>query len=100
MAAVTPFAGLLKWCVLSPLYHFSSERDDLHIEKELYNKLHLALLESLREAGPVTGPSLVVSVQHLISVIPPLQLKVAEHIKVEVDMRNDPLLQVSNRQHC
>lgn len=93
MAAVTPLAGLFKWCILSPLFAIS-ETDKIEKDKELYNKLHFALLESLREAGPATGPSSILSVQHLLSVIPPIQYKIAELVKMGIVIKNEPLLQV------
>lgn len=94
MAAVTPLAGLLKWCILSPTQASTTDKDVLEEENDLYAKLHLALLESLREAGPATGPSSVLSVQHLVSVIQPIQMKVAELVKTGKGIRKDLLLQV------
>ncbi|XP_017776050.1 PREDICTED: uncharacterized protein C7orf26 homolog [Nicrophorus vespilloides] len=56
MEATTPIAGLLKWCVLAPIYNQNNE---------LYSQLHLSLLNSLLEI-PVSNPPRAVSSQHLI----------------------------------
>lgn len=55
MEATTPLAGLLKWCVLAPLYGQNSE---------LYSQLHLSLLHGILEIPPATPPR-AVSAQHL-----------------------------------
>lgn len=55
MEATTPICGLLKWCVLAPLYKQTSE---------YYGHLHLALLNSLIEAL-ANNPPRVISAQHL-----------------------------------
>lgn len=59
MEATTPLAGLLKWCVLAPIYGQSSE---------LYSQLHLSLLHGILEIPPSTPPR-AVSAQHLVSQI-------------------------------
>lgn len=94
MAAVTPLAGLFKWCILSPLYSIE-EVEKIEGDKELYNKLHFALLESLREAGPATGPSSILSVQHLLTVIPAIKNKISDLMKTGIAVNNEPLLQVT-----
>lgn len=55
MEATAPLAGLLKWCVLAPLYEQNSE---------LYSQLHLSLLHGILEI-PNSTPPRAVSVQHL-----------------------------------
>lgn len=55
MEATTPICGLLKWCVLAPLYNQTSES---------YGHLHLSLLNSLLEI-PVANPPRAISTQHL-----------------------------------
>lgn len=55
MEATTPLVGLLKWCVLAPLYDQNSE---------LYSQLHLSLLHGILEI-PVSTPPRAVSAQHL-----------------------------------
>lgn len=46
MAAITPFAGLFKWCILAPLTTPPAEYE--HVE-DLYSKLYLGLLKNLLE---------------------------------------------------
>lgn len=55
MEATTPLSGLLRWCVLAPLYNQNSE---------LYSKLHLSLLHGILEI-PVSTPPRAISAQHL-----------------------------------
>lgn len=55
MEATTPLVGLLKWCILGPLYNQHSD---------LYSELHLALLHSLLEIPPVNPPR-AITAQHL-----------------------------------
>ncbi|XP_045481655.1 uncharacterized protein C7orf26 homolog [Harmonia axyridis] len=59
MESNTPIAGLLKWCVLAPLYNQASL---------LYGELHLALLESILQI-PVTNPPKAISAQSLCDII-------------------------------
>lgn len=59
MEATTPLAGLLKWCVLAPLYEQNSE---------LYSKLHLFLLHGILEI-PASNPPRAVSAQHLAALV-------------------------------
>lgn len=81
----TPFAGLFKWCVLSPLY--ATEESAV-----IYSLLHLALLESLLELQ--TGQN-VVSTQQLQSVIvePLLRLCQEESNNLQVQQSLDRLSQ-------
>lgn len=66
MPAITPYAGLFKWTVLSSLH----ETDKRALE--LYMDLHLALLESLLECIPLAAkrPEHIISAQHLAAIIP------------------------------
>lgn len=57
MEATTPLAGLLKWCILAPLYEQNSD---------LYSQLHLSLLHGILEI-PVSTPPRAVSAQHLVA---------------------------------
>lgn len=91
MNVITPLAGLLKWCILSPGLN-TSNNDSVN---DIYYKLNLALLESVREAGPGSGPTAVIGVQHLIQVIPTLQLMIAEILRNGGDIKTDLHLQVS-----
>ncbi|CAH0546250.1 unnamed protein product [Brassicogethes aeneus] len=56
MEVTTPIAGLLRWCILAPLYNQ---------ESELYCHLHLALLNSILEI-PQTVPAKAIYAQHTI----------------------------------
>nr|XP_022915740.1 uncharacterized protein C7orf26 homolog isoform X1 [Onthophagus taurus]XP_022915741.1 uncharacterized protein C7orf26 homolog isoform X2 [Onthophagus taurus] len=55
METTTPIAGLLKWCILAPIFNQNSN---------LYSRLHLALLNSLLEI-PIVSPPRAVSAKHL-----------------------------------
>lgn len=72
MDPFTPFAGLLKWCVLAPLYKQNST---------LYSQLHLSLLNSILEVPPVNppkaigAPQLAAPVGHICRYIVSLQTK-------------------------
>lgn len=55
MEATTPIAGLLKWCILAPIYNQYSE---------LYGQLHLGLLSSILEIPQATPPR-AISAAHL-----------------------------------
>lgn len=57
MEATTPIAGLLRWCILAPLYCQDSN---------LYSQLHLSLLHSILEV-PIANPPRAISAQHLVS---------------------------------
>lgn len=46
MAAITPFAGLFKWCILAPLTTPAAEYAQV---EHLYSKLYLGLLKNLLE---------------------------------------------------
>ncbi|XP_063221178.1 integrator complex subunit 15 isoform X2 [Bacillus rossius redtenbacheri] len=49
VTVVTPFAGLFKWCILSPLYYCNHpQSNDCRL---LYSQLHLALIKSLMKCG-------------------------------------------------
>lgn len=60
MEATTPIAGLLRWCILAPLYD---------CDKDLYGKLHLGLLDSILEI-PATTPPRAICAQHLTMSVP------------------------------
>lgn len=99
MAAVTPLAGLIHWCALAPLYidddaemvevpvpvkkiKLEGENDRAIIktvtnkpltECELYIKLHLGVLHSLRAGRRTHGPPTAVNAQHLAALAPIVQ---------------------------
>lgn len=55
MEATTPIAGLLRWCIIAPLFDQNSD---------LYSQLHLSLLHNILEV-PIANPPRAVSAQHL-----------------------------------
>lgn len=67
MPVTTPFAGLIRWSVLAPLF------DPTHN----YGKLHLAILRSLQKM-PSTGPPSAINAQQLVGIVNTIQLKIAE----------------------
>ncbi|XP_048487649.1 integrator complex subunit 15 [Plutella xylostella] len=99
MAAVTPLAGLVHWCARAPLYvdedvemeeaptppkKIKVEGEIEHkmmktnttkslSESELYTKLHLGVLHSLRAGRRTHGPPTAVNAQHLAALAPMLQ---------------------------
>ncbi|XP_075979172.1 integrator complex subunit 15 [Anticarsia gemmatalis] len=99
MAAVTPLAGLIHWCALAPLYidgdaemvevpvpvkkiklECEKERSIVKTvtnkpltEAELYIKLHLGVLHSLRAGRRTHGPPTAVNAQHLAALAPLVQ---------------------------
>lgn len=66
MPVTTPFAGLIRWCVLAPLYD----------PKENYGKLHLAILRSLQKMPPSSGPPSAINAQQLVAIVNTIQLKI------------------------
>ncbi|XP_028175261.1 integrator complex subunit 15 [Ostrinia nubilalis] len=119
MAAVTPLAGLVHWCALAPIY--SSENTDVemmeiqvpmkrikiendHIpkqgvpqktvtESELYTKLHLGVLHSLRAGRRTHGPPTAVNAQNLVGLTPHVQAYAHSLLKRGVKLQNDEKLQ-------
>ncbi|XP_069701611.1 integrator complex subunit 15 isoform X1 [Periplaneta americana] len=104
MAAITPFAGLFKWCVLAPLHYASPSggtpgnnsdiptSDQKSSESPLYSHLHLALLESLLECySPSPGLHHTVTparenmvlAQHLAAIAEPISRWLKEFSKTE-----------------
>ncbi|CAB3222046.1 unnamed protein product [Arctia plantaginis] len=99
MAAVTPLAGLIHWCALAPLYidedsemvevpvpakkiKYEGEKERTIVktvnnnpltEAELYIKLHLGVLHSLRAGRRTHGPPTAVNAQHLAALAPLVQ---------------------------
>uniref|UniRef100_A0A1B6DVE1 Uncharacterized protein n=1 Tax=Clastoptera arizonana TaxID=38151 RepID=A0A1B6DVE1_9HEMI len=63
MPAITPYAGLIKWCVLSPLYETDPEVN------RLYSTLHLCLLNSLFKHDWNQNEGNLISVQALTAII-------------------------------
>lgn len=59
MEATTPLAGLIKWCILAPLYDQTSN---------LYSQLHLSLLNSILEV-PRANPPRAIGAQQLAAPI-------------------------------
>ncbi|XP_018325379.1 uncharacterized protein C7orf26 homolog isoform X2 [Agrilus planipennis] len=71
MEATTPFAGLLKWCILAPIYRQTSE---------IYGKLHLGLIENMLEI-PHSNPPRAIFAQHLI-------ISIGNICRYAVDLQN------------
>ncbi|CAG9794104.1 unnamed protein product [Diatraea saccharalis] len=120
MAAVTPLAGLVHWCALAPLYidedqemvemivpvkriKLENERDHptfktnafnkVLTEAELYTKLHLAVLHSLRAGRRTHGPPTAVNAQHLTGLTPHVQACAHQLLKRGIKLQNDRRLQ-------
>lgn len=68
MPVTTPFAGLIRWCVLAPLYD----------PKHNYGKLHLAILRSLQKMPPSSGPPSAINAQQLVQIVNTIQSKIVE----------------------
>ncbi|CAK1544822.1 unnamed protein product [Leptosia nina] len=117
MAVVTPLAGLIHWCSIAPL-HVEETIDveepapkKIKIEGEkqtvvksvplskplptsdLYTKLHLAVLHSLRVGQRTHGPPTAVNAQQLAALIPLVQLYSHQLIKRGIKLQNDIKLQ-------
>ncbi|CAG4946315.1 unnamed protein product [Parnassius apollo] len=110
MAAVTPLAGIVRWCALAPLYidedaemleippkkiKIEGERGvlktvKLHSESQLYIQLQLGLLQSLR-AWRRRGPPAAVAAQRITALLPPVreyaQKLLDRGCKINTDMR-------------
>lgn len=121
MAAVTPLAGLIHWCALAPLYidedselvevhipvkRIKLENDKEHLtfktnpinkaltEAELYTKLHLAVLHSLRAGRRTHGlPPTAVNAQHLAGLAPHVQAYAHQLLKRGMKLQNDNKMQ-------
>lgn len=63
-------------------------------ESELYVKLHLAVLHSLRAGRRAHGPPTAVNAQHLAALTPPVQAYAHQLLKRGVKLQNDTRLQV------
>ncbi|KAI5633293.1 hypothetical protein NE865_13996 [Phthorimaea operculella] len=95
MAAVTPLAGLIRWCALAPLrIDEDAEMVEIEVpmkkiklegvkepvksaiptkaltESELYVKLQLGVLHALRAGRRLGGPPTAVNAQHLAALVP------------------------------
>jgi len=84
MTSVTPLAGLLKWCIESPLNptpeklptmkNDSKKDSPVWNENGRYSQLHYSLLESMLERSCLQNPQLlvqaeVISPRHLVAVV-------------------------------
>ncbi|XP_021937753.1 uncharacterized protein C7orf26 homolog isoform X2 [Zootermopsis nevadensis] len=98
MAAITPFAGLFKWCILAPLHYADlSSCSDIpnsndSLESPLYSCLHLALLESLLECCTpppevhhvvASASKNIISAQHLFAIVEPVTRWLKEHMRID-----------------
>ncbi|XP_026762548.2 integrator complex subunit 15 [Galleria mellonella] len=119
MAAVTPLAGLIHWCALAPLYiETDSEMVEVAVpfkkikiegekeqsivknyvnksltESELYIKLHLGVLHSLRAGRRTHGPPTAVNAQHLAGLVPLVQAYAHQLLQRGVKLHTDDKLQ-------
>ncbi|XP_072376717.1 integrator complex subunit 15 [Diabrotica undecimpunctata] len=89
MEATTPIAGLVRWCVLAPIF----KKDN-----DYYNKLHLALLTSIMEI-PRTVPPKAVYAQHLVIPINPI-LAYVNDLKNRQELKLDQILNEDSLQIC
>ncbi|XP_060520852.1 integrator complex subunit 15 [Cylas formicarius] len=92
MEATTPIAGLLRWCILAPIY----QQND-----EIYSNLYLNLLGSILEI-PRSNSSKAIYAQHLSASISPLILYYYRDLKNKEDAKLgnfsilcDPAMQLS-----
>lgn len=86
MEATTPIAGLLKWCILAPIYR---QHDPC------YSDLHLAILNSIMETSN-SYPSKAIYAQHLATPINPIlsyvtDLKHKQELKLSQLLSEDSL---------
>ncbi|XP_050351747.1 integrator complex subunit 15 [Nymphalis io] len=116
MAAVTPLAGLIHWCALAPLYiDNDTDLEEIPIKKikledekpsivkslpskalsesELYIKLHLGVLHSLRAGRRTHGPPTAVNAQHLAALTPLVQAYAHQLLKFGVKLQSETKLQ-------
>ncbi|XP_047516801.1 uncharacterized protein C7orf26 [Pieris napi] len=115
MAVVTPLAGLIHWCALASLYvqdtntveeeppikkikiewetHVKPNTTNYIKESELYTKLHLAVLNSLRAGKRSHLPTASVNAQHLVSLTPMVQSYAHQLVKKGFKLQNDKKLQ-------
>ncbi|CAH4033019.1 uncharacterized protein C7orf26 [Pieris brassicae] len=115
MAVVTPLAGLIQWCALASLYvqdtntveeeppikkikiewetHVKPITTNYIKESELYTKLHLAVLNSLRAGKRSHLPTASVNAQHLVSLTPMVQSYAHQLVKRGLKLQNDKKLQ-------
>lgn len=90
MEATTPLAGLLKWCILAPLYEQTSE---------LYSQLHLFLLHEILEI-PVSTPPRAVSAQHLAAHVGAITRYIANlHNKCKSSNSHNRMQELMNDKH-
>lgn len=122
MAAATPLAGLIRWCALAPLC-LPSHVEDVEMmeisipmkkiklereidrsivttvqqkqlsEAELYIKLHLGVLHSLRSGKRTQGPPTAVNAQHLAALAPIVQTYAHDVLTRGLKLSNDEKLQ-------
>ncbi|XP_050664937.1 integrator complex subunit 15 [Leptidea sinapis] len=114
MAAVTPLAGLIHWCALAPIYvqdecldevlplkkikienenHSTFKCNKSLCTSELYIKLHLGVLQSLRAGRRTHGPPTAVNGQHLAALSPLVQSYAHQLVKRGIKLQNDSKLQ-------
>lgn len=79
MPVVTPLTGLISWCVLAPIYQTP-------VESPTYNRLHLAILQSLMQT-PSVQTTATVNALHFGAIILALKQKADQISNAESDDR-------------
>lgn len=87
MPVVTPLAGLIRWCVLAPLF-------PPH-ESPSYSKLHLAILQSLLQASSSSTAANALNALHLGMIIITLKKKSQQIIDANGNPEQDAQYQCS-----
>ncbi|XP_055385131.1 integrator complex subunit 15 isoform X2 [Condylostylus longicornis] len=85
MPSSTPISGLIRWSVLAPIIN----------QKGIYNRLHLALLETLLQIPSSSGPATALNAQHLAQVVNPLKNHARKLILENIDPESDENYQIS-----
>ncbi|GBP69512.1 Uncharacterized protein C7orf26 [Eumeta japonica] len=117
MTSVTPLAGLIRWCALAPLnikddncespvpskkIKIEGDKETSIIkhlskkdftESELYRKLHLGVLTSLRAGRRTQGPPTAVNAQHIIALTPIVQACAHQLLNSGIKLTTHPQLQ-------
>lgn len=81
MEATTPIAGLLKWCILAPIFKK---------EYQSYSELHLAILNSIMESPHTYSPKTIYA-QHLAVPVNPI-LSYVNDLKNKQELKLDQIL--------
>lgn len=80
MPVVTPLTGLISWCVLAPIYQTP-------VESPTYNRLHLAILQSLMQTTSSTQTGATLNALHFNTIIKALTQRADKMPNAESDER-------------